>query len=293
MIADLDKTIRQLLIDELPIENDEIDIAFDQPKREWSARVSKPTINFFLYDVRENHHLRTHQWEVPANGQNSPLREGNRIARKRTPMRVDCLYMFTVWANDPADEHRILANTMTLLFRYPILPEERLEQRLRNPSYDIRTRVAAHDILTNPAEMWSALDNEIRPTISYMVTLTLDPWHEVIGPAVHTLDVTTGREERPHELETRRLEPENASARLLYIGGIVRDSKNDGMVVPGAEVVIEETDQRVRTDSRGIFKINGLPSGRYTLVARTEDGRQSRRSVVVPAAKDEDYNLEL
>ena len=37
MIADLDETIRQLLITEMPIENGEIDVTFDQPKREWSS----------------------------------------------------------------------------------------------------------------------------------------------------------------------------------------------------------------------------------------------------------------
>jgi hypothetical protein len=67
MIADLDETIRQLLIAELPIKNGEIDVSFDQPKREWSARLSKPAVNFFLYDMRENATLRQHQWErMPA-----------------------------------------------------------------------------------------------------------------------------------------------------------------------------------------------------------------------------------
>ena len=58
MIADLDETLQQLLKNELPIKNGEIDIKFEQPKREWSARLSKPTVNFFLYDLRENVKLR-------------------------------------------------------------------------------------------------------------------------------------------------------------------------------------------------------------------------------------------
>ncbi|MCB0005881.1 MAG: DUF4255 domain-containing protein, partial [Anaerolineales bacterium] len=63
MITDLDETIRNILRAELPIKNGEIDVKFDQPKREWSARLNKPTINLYLYDVRENNVLRTHQWE--------------------------------------------------------------------------------------------------------------------------------------------------------------------------------------------------------------------------------------
>ena len=63
MIADLDETIRQLLKEELPIKNSEIEVSFEQPKRENSARWTKPTVNLFLYDVRENNVLRQHQWQ--------------------------------------------------------------------------------------------------------------------------------------------------------------------------------------------------------------------------------------
>ena len=59
MINDLDEVLRQFLVRELPIKNSEVDIAFDQPAREWSARVSRPTLNLFLYDLRENQKLTT------------------------------------------------------------------------------------------------------------------------------------------------------------------------------------------------------------------------------------------
>lgn len=88
MIADLDRTIEQLLTAELPIKNGEIDVKFDQPKREWSARLSRPTVNFFLYDVRENNILRQHQWEKVVVDKNGRLQNGA-VQRKRTPFRVD------------------------------------------------------------------------------------------------------------------------------------------------------------------------------------------------------------
>ena len=61
MIDDLDEALRDLLIREMPIANNEIDIAFDQPTRDWTSRLSRPTINIFLHDVRENNKLRTQQ----------------------------------------------------------------------------------------------------------------------------------------------------------------------------------------------------------------------------------------
>src|SRR5512143_880134 len=177
MIADLDETIRQLLMKELPVKNGEVDIKFDQPKREWSARLTKPTVNLFLYDLRENNVLRQHQWDQ--------VREGGGTATlKRSPMRVDCFYMLTTWAADPEDEHLLLTRCLMALFRYPILPEDRLVGALQNPRFEIQARLAAHDRLTNPAEMWASLDNEIRPSISYIVTLALDPWSEVAGETI-------------------------------------------------------------------------------------------------------------
>ncbi|MCB0014294.1 MAG: DUF4255 domain-containing protein, partial [Anaerolineales bacterium] len=67
MFDELEEALRQLLIQEIPITDGEIEIAFDQPKREWSARLSRPTINLFLYDVRENVMLRNYGFPVSDN----------------------------------------------------------------------------------------------------------------------------------------------------------------------------------------------------------------------------------
>src|SRR5688500_5321289 len=181
MIEDLDETIRQLLMSEIPIRNGEVEISFDQPKREWSTRLSKPTLNLFLYDVRENNTLRQHQWDrLPGNGSDG------KTQLKRTPFRIDCTYMLTTWASVPDDEHRLLTRSLLALFRFPILPEDRLVGGLRNPLFDIQARLASHDRLTNPAEVWASLDNEMRTSISYVITLALDPWKEITTPIVRS-----------------------------------------------------------------------------------------------------------
>ncbi len=184
MLADLDETLRQLLIVELPVKNGELDISFDLPKRDWSSRISKPTVNLFLYDVRENNVLRQHQWERPTS---SPSNAGAPTAHlKRTPLRVDCSYMITAWAADPEDEHRLLTRCMLALFRHPTLPSRFLVGTVQNPPFDIQARLAQHDALEDPSDLWNVLDNEMRPGVSYVVTLALDPWQEITGPLVRT-----------------------------------------------------------------------------------------------------------
>jgi hypothetical protein len=294
MIADLDETIRRLLKEELPIRNSEIEVSFEQPSREWSAKLSRPTINLFLHDVRENNVLRRHQWEPAGNG--SP--GDNRSHRKRSPMRVDCQYMLTTWANDPADEHRLLTRCLLVLFRFPVLPEDRLVGSLQHPPYDIQARLAHHDQLTNPAEVWSALDNELRPSIPYVITLALDPWTEVRDDAiVRTLTLHTGQSQNLPRYP--RLSKETRQE-LTLIGGTVWDRAEKGVPRSGIEVAVKGTGLFDTTDDQGRFTLGSLPRGQYTLVAWAPEGKPSEKRIAVPVtgpdgalAADGDYDLEI
>lgn len=282
MIADLDETLRQLLVAELPIKNGEIDIQFDQPKREWSARLTKPTINLFLYDVRENTTLRQHQWEAVKNGRGAPA------SRKRTPFRVDCCYMLTIWAAEPEDEHRLLTRVMLTLFRYPILTKDRLVGSMQNQPFDVAAQLAVPDRLTNPAEVWSALDNEIRPTIPYLVTIALDPWTEVTGPIVRTFTLRTGQS-RTLPLQPV-LDADGVAAEVSYIAGIVHAKNGDPQV--NIEVAVKGTGFLTTTDNEGRYILGGLPSGAYTLVAWPASGKPRQKQVTIPAASG-DYDIEI
>jgi hypothetical protein len=291
MINDLDETIRELLIGGLPKQNGKIEVSFDQPTREWSARLSGPTINLFLYDVRENPTLRQHQWEqAHANGHPGD----NRARLKRSPFRVDCLYMLTTWGNDPADEHWLLTQAMLVLFRFPILPEDRLVGALRNPPFEIQTRLASHDRLTNPAEVWSALDNELRPSVSYVVTLALDPWEEVTGEMVRILTLRYGQAK---DLPRRQqLLPDPKRVDKNIIGGVVRnkDKEQAGVPLAGIAVAIKGTGLFATTNKKGRFTLGTMPPGEYTLVAWPVEGKPIEKKITVPPKnKADSYDLEL
>jgi hypothetical protein len=291
MIADLDETIRELLRAELPIKNGEIDISFDLPKHEWSGRLNKPTVNLYLYDVRENPTLRQHQWEQLQNG-NGHGKQGDHLARlKRLPFRVDCFYLLTTWANDSRDEHRLLTRCLLALFRYPILPEDRLVGTLRNPRFEIQARVAVHDRLTNPAEVWSALDNEMRPSVPYILTITLDPWSEVTGEVVRNLTI------RPYiNLELPRyIAPtdEQKADALNYIGGTIRNKQADNAPCRDIEVAIKGTGLFAKTDQQGRYRLGNLPLGAHTLVVWPPDGKPKEKQITIPPVKGEDYDLDI
>jgi len=208
MITDLDNSIKKLLTTELSIKNGEIDIQFAQPTREWSARLNKPTINFFLFDIRENVTLRQHQWEQLArNSDGTPTT----TQLKRTPFRLDCHYLLTSWVPQGRadDEHRLLSLLLLTLFRHPTLPPEFFQGQMVQQPFAVPCRVASHDILTNPTEIWTVLDNELRPCISLLVTIALDPWssHDEELVRYFTLNLGVTMDGRSHNLNTTANKP--------------------------------------------------------------------------------------
>ena len=54
MLADLDESLRTLLTRELGRHGfDGVEVVFEAPTKEWAAALSSPTVNLFLYDLRE------------------------------------------------------------------------------------------------------------------------------------------------------------------------------------------------------------------------------------------------
>lgn len=279
MIDDLDKTIEALLKKE--IKNGGFDVKFEQPTRDWRARLNRPTINCFLYDVRENNVLREHRWMSVENG-----RIAGRSSQKRTPYRIDCYYMLSSWATEPQDEHLLLTNMLRALFRFPILPEDRLVGALEAPVFPIQARVAAHDKLTNPAEVWSALDNEMHPAISYIVTLAIDPWKPISGPTVSSRELRLGPWDSPPDMTPPRFPPD-ADPPLFSLGGTVTQG---GEPAANIEVAIRGTGYLAVTEENGRYQLNGLKAGKHTLIAWPSKGKPKQKQISVPKG---DYDIAL
>lgn len=280
MFHDLDEVLRQLLIREIPIKNGEVDVKFDQPSREWSARLSRPTLNLFLHNIRENVKLRaSQQWTVERNPDGT-------ATQRRTPARVALHYMITAWANEPDDEHNLLARTLMALFRQPHLPADLLPESLQDQPMPIPLEVAQEDTLRNPADVWNALDNEIRPAIVLLVTLALDPYQPIVTPLVRTRELRVGQSADP---PTEELVAEFGPDVFWTIGGTVRTEKqleelHLTLIERGLEVPIQiEEDE-------GRFTIGKLRAGDYTLEVAADGRTLKRHKITVPAP---DYELEV
>ena len=271
MINELDETIKQLLVKKGALESGEVDISFETPNREWSASISKPTVNIYLYDLRENHELRTTEWMIE--------RGANGIAtRKKNPSRVDLSYLITVWTNDIEDEHRLLWSVMQTLFCYPDIPVELLSGRLAGQDYPINTKTAQPDgLFNNPADFWTALDNQLKPSVNYVVTLPLDIGMEFTAPIVRT--------------KVFAFKPPDAEAeRFVSIAGTVHEAGKPTQGVAKAMVVAKEARMTAQTDAHGNYQFAKLPTGKHTFQVVVPGKMAKEAAVTVPGTN---YDLEV
>ncbi len=269
MIDELDEALRELLIRELPIKNHEVDIAFDQPKREWSARLSRPTINLYLHDLRENTRLRREQ--NPFDVERRP----NAVVQARQPMRIDLHYLVTAWATAPEDEHRLLARTLMTLMRFPEFPGDLLTEGLQDQPIPIPLKVAQADTLDKPSDLWSVLDNQQRPGIVLIATLAISPYPTLVKPLPSTAEVRSSLLDNPE-----------AEHSQVSIRGTVRSRKP----LAKLRARLLETGRAVDVRPNGEYGIRNLRPGDYTLEITAEGRQPSKHKLTVPSAS---YDVEL
>lgn len=184
MIADLDSTLEALFTRELPAAIVAATaISFEAPDDHFtSSGVAFPAIDLFLYDVRENTELRANEWIVERPEQ------GNLI-RHPPPTRIDCSYLVTAWSSTSGpgraqDEHKLLAEVLKVLVRFPIVPEELLVGELAGADPPLPMTSLTPGRLQSPADLWQALGGKPRAALNLTVTVAVVPVTEDAGPPV-------------------------------------------------------------------------------------------------------------
>ena len=278
MFSDLDETIRTVLINEGGFDPADIDISFDIPNREWSAGITRPTLNCYLFDIRENRELLQ-----TGLGQAPPV-NGNAM-RRRPPLRLDLTYLITAWTRQVEDEHRLLWHAFSTLFRHSVLPQQHLQGDLRGPTLPVYSSIAQADtVLKSPGDFWTALENQIKPSLSYVVTLAIERDLIPAGPPVTTRATRIARSGPAEEAGGRGIDAERASvvATAYQIRGDVLSAAG----APQAGVTVSVAGRSLpgfTTGADGAFVLRNLPAGPLTLVAARGARELARLETSVPA----------
>jgi Pvc16 N-terminal domain len=167
MIHDVDESIRALIRREVG-DHGEVDVVFEAPTKEWAARRNTPTIDVYLYDVREDMRRRQAGIVDLHNDQ------GHTTARRQPPRFFKLSYLLTAWTQRPEDEHRLLSSLLSCFVRNDALP------------VDVQVGALAENDLALPltlampppedralSDVWSALGGELKPSLDLVIIL---PW---------------------------------------------------------------------------------------------------------------------
>ncbi len=178
MIHEVDSALRALI--EREVGTRDVEVVFDAPTRDWAGRRNAPTIDVYLYDIRED--LRRRERGV----HNSYDADARVVGRHLPPRHFKLSYLITAWTSRPEDEHRLLSALLMCFLRFDALPAELLGGPLAQLGLPVPVTVA----LPPPedrafADVWSALGGELKPSIDVVVSAPIDTGQQFeVGPPV-------------------------------------------------------------------------------------------------------------
>jgi hypothetical protein len=179
MIADVDEALRSLIKREA-LNGTDVEVLFDAPTRDWAARRNTPTLDLYLYDIREDLKWRAY------GSVDVKTPEGHTIGRSGPPKHFKLSYLVTAWTQRPEDEHRLLSAVLMCLLKYPALPATTLTGVLADQGAPVRLSVA----LPPPddraiSEVWTALGGELKASLEVVCLTPLDvKGMTTVGPLV-------------------------------------------------------------------------------------------------------------
>jgi hypothetical protein len=215
MIHEVDAAVQALITSEATGTQD-VEVVFDAPTKEWAGRRNAPTIDIYLYDIREDLRRRSRGML------NEYSSEHVVVARHLPPRHFKLSYLITAWTQRPEDEHRLLSSLMACFLRFDAVPENLLTGSLA----DIGEPVALTIGLPPPedrsfADVWTALGGELKPSLDLVVSAPVETGQRfVTGPPTQEAPRVSmgGTDDRPprepaHNAETRRAEQRPAIKR--------------------------------------------------------------------------------
>jgi hypothetical protein len=164
MIHDVDETLRAWLLRDA-LNGSAVEVSFEAPTSEWGARRQGPTLNVYLYDIREDLGRRVHQWEDHRGS------DGVVVDRRLPPRLFKLAYLVTAWTQRAEDEHRLLSAALSCFLRADALPADLLQGSLAGLTQPVRATIGLPSAQGGPiSEVWTALGGELKPSLDLVVT---------------------------------------------------------------------------------------------------------------------------
>jgi hypothetical protein len=168
VIHEVDSALRALVLRE-GLDGADVEVVFDAPTKDWAGRRNAPTVDVYLYDIREDLRRRERGMINEYDG------VGRVVARRLPPRHFALSYLVTAWTQRPVDEHRLLSALLACFLRHDAVPAELLDGPVAALGLPVPLSVA----LPPPedrsfADVWSALGGELKPSLDIVVSVPTD-----------------------------------------------------------------------------------------------------------------------
>lgn len=168
MIHEVDSALLALIQREA-VGTKDVEVVFDAPTKEWAGRRNAPTVDVYLYDIREDMRRR----ERGLINEYTPDRVV--AARHLPPRHFKLSYLITAWTQRPEDEHRLLSALLACFLRFEAVPADLLSGPLAQQDLPVPVTIG----LPPPedrsfADVWSALGGELKPSLDLVVSAPVD-----------------------------------------------------------------------------------------------------------------------
>ncbi len=167
MIDEVDDALRAVIRRDA-LNGSDVDIVFDAPTKDWAARRNAPTIDVYLYDIREDLGRREYG--------RIDIKENERIVARRDPPRYfKFSYLITAWTQRAEDEHRLLSAVLRCFLQFEVLPMDMLTGSLEAQGYPVGVRIGLPPPQDRSvSDVWSALGGELKPSLDLVALVAID-----------------------------------------------------------------------------------------------------------------------
>jgi hypothetical protein len=263
------------------------ELSFSIPDDAFRGRLSEPTLDLYLAEIRENRDLRRSQFDTLTLPDRS-------IVSSRPPTYFDCHYLVSAWSpavegpmtSPTTDEHALLGGALRVLVRNPDVVPGALGVTSGGPVFldgHVYLAVASPESPRVVNDFWSTMKQPWRPTVSLMVTAPVDPLFDApSGPPVVTFVQRSGVMGAAS----------GGFDEFVQIGGWVLRQAGD-QPIADARVLRVETGEEVSTDALGRFSFSGLRPGIHRFRASAPSTTPVEQNIDVPGGDAQSHVFRL
>jgi hypothetical protein len=172
----LDETLEAFLRATVPLDARDVDVSFEGPDTDWSAKLTRPTVNLFLWDIRRSS-------ERAKAGMETLERDGALVRRLALP-RIELRYLVTAWTTEHRDERALLSGLMRTILAHSHVPNDFIAEPLLDLPAPALLMTRGED------EVSKALQGQMKPGLNLVVHAAVEiDAYTPAGPPVEAFDL--------------------------------------------------------------------------------------------------------